>query len=133
MAKRKVPVILADGKPRHLFYNFNALVELTETLGIDIMNIQSVLNGTGMLKAVRGILWAGLVHEDKTLTLEGAGDLIEFRKIEELTKSILEALDAAFKSDGDPKNAEAPVIPATEASPSTVAASSEQVSEQLTH
>jgi hypothetical protein len=130
MTKRKVPITLADGKPRNLLYNFNALVELVDTLGIDIMNIQAALNGPGMLKAIRGIIWAGLIHEDKTLTLADAGDLIEFGKIDDLTKAVLEALDAAFKSDGDPKNAEKPV---TETSPSTAPASSEQASEQLTH
>lgn len=129
MTKRKIPITLADGKPRSLLYNFNALVELVETLGVDIMNIQSALNGPGMLKAIRGILWAGLVHEDKTLTLEAAGDLIEFGKIDELTKAVLEALDVAFKSDGDPKNAEKP---ATEINPSTVPASSEQANGQPT-
>jgi hypothetical protein len=130
MAKRKVPITLADGKPRNLLYKFNALVELVETLGVDIMNIQSAISGPGMLKAIRGILWAGLIHEDKVLTIEEAGDLIEFSQIDELTKAILEALDVAFKSDGDPKNAAGP---ATEINPSTVPASSEQASELLTH
>jgi len=130
MTKRKVPITLADGKPRTLLYNFNALVELVDTLGIDIMNIQAALNGPGMLKAIRGILWAGLIHEDKALTIEGAGDLVDFSKIDDLTKAVLEALDVAFKTGGEPKNAEKPV---TEPSPSTVPASSEQASEQLTH
>lgn len=124
MTKRKVPIILADGKPRNLLYNFNALIELVDTLGIDIMAIQTTLNGPGMLKAIRGILWAGLIHEDKALTIEGAGDLIEFNEIGELTKAILEALNVAFvSSDGVPKNAEEPVSPVTETSPSTVPAS----------
>jgi hypothetical protein len=120
---------LADGKPRTLLYNFNAPVELVETLGVDIMNIQAALNGPGMLKAIRGILWAGLIHEDKALTIEGAGDLVDFSKIDDLTKAVLEALDVAFKSDGDPKNADKPV---TETNPSTVPASSEQASGQPT-
>ena len=123
MAKRKVPILLADGKPRNLLYGFNALVELVETLGVDIMNIQSALNRPGMLKAIRGLLWAGLIHEDKALTIEAAGDLIEFGKIDELTKAVLEALDVAFKSGGEPKNADEPV---TETHLSTVPASSEQ-------
>ena len=129
MAKRKVPITLADGKPRNLLYKFNALVELVETLGFDIMNIQSAISGPGMLKAIRGILWAGLIHEDKALTIEEAGDLIEFSQIDELTKAMLEALDVAFKSDGDPKNAEKPV---TETNPSTVPASLVQANGQPT-
>ena len=124
MAKRTVPITLADGKPRNLLYKFNALVELVETLEIDIMNIQPALSGPGMLKALRGILWAGLLHEDKALTIEGAGDLIEFSRIDEISKAIIEALDVAFKSDdGGPKNAEAPAVPAKKINPSTVPAS----------
>jgi len=124
MAKRKVPILLADGKPRNLLYNFNALIELVETLGVDIMNIQAALTGPGALKAIRGILWAGLIHEDESLNLKATGNLIDMTKIQEITKAITTALTLAFGvPNGGPKNAEPPESPATEANPSTVPAS----------
>jgi len=122
MAKRKVPIILADGKPRTLLYNFNALIELADTLGVDIMNIQAALKGPGMLRTIRGVLWAGLIHEDRALTVEAAGDLIDFGKVDEISKAILEALNAAFMPEGELKNAVGPATE-TEANPSTVPAS----------
>ena len=134
MVKRTVPITLADGKLRHLRYDFNALVALEETLGISITNLREAMSGPGMLRAVRGILWAGLIHEDESLGLKAAGELIEAAKLGEISVVITEALSVAFGTgDGVPKNAEEPVIPAAETSPSTGAASSEQASEQLTH
>lgn len=124
---RSVPITLLDGKPRHLYLGFNALTTLVKKLGIDIMDIQSALQGPGMLETVRAVLWAGFIHEDATLTLDDAGDLIDFGKIAELNDAILKALELSFKSSGELKNAEKPV---TEINPSTVPASSEQANEQ---
>jgi len=133
---KSVPIILLDGKARHIYLGFNALTILVKKLGIDIMNMQAAITsmrGPETLETVRAILWAGLIHEDETLTIADAGDLIDFSKLGLITNAILEALNLSFKSDGDPKNAEEPVTPAVETNPSTVPASSEQASEQLTH
>jgi hypothetical protein len=121
---RSVPVTLADGKPRRLFIGFNALIKMVELLGIGPSDIQSAMSGPNMLQAIRGILWAGLIHEDRTLTIETVGDLIDPAKINEISEAIASAISITFgKPGGDPKNAEAPVIPATETNLSTVPAS----------
>jgi hypothetical protein len=129
---RSVPITLLDGKPRHVYLGFNALNTLVEKLGVDIMNAQTTITTAGgpeMLKTIRAILWAGLIHEDEMLTIEDAGDLIEFSKLDEITNAVLKALALSFKSGGELKNAEKPV---TETSPSTDPASSEQAKEQPT-
>lgn len=129
---RSVPITLLDGKPRHLYLGFNALTTLVKKLGVDIMDLQSALKGlqgAEMLETARAVLWAGLIHEDAALTLDDAGDLIDFGKVEELMAAILKALELSFKSGGELKNAEKP---ATEIPPSTATASSEQASEPPT-
>ena len=126
---RSVPITLLDGKVRHIYLGFNALTTLVKKLGIDIMDIQAALQGSGMLETVRAVLWAGCIHEDAALTLDDTGDLIDFRKIAELSDAILKALELSFKSGGEPKNAEKPV---TETSLSTDPASSGQANEQPT-
>jgi hypothetical protein len=124
MTKKTVPIVLSDGKTRHLRFDFNALIALEETLGISIANLKDAMAGPGMLKAVRGILWAGLIHEDEALTLRAAGELIDAAKINEISAAVMDALSTAFgTAEGEPKNAETPVTPATETSPSTVPAS----------
>lgn len=126
---RSVPITLLDGKSRHLYLGFNALTTLVKKLDIDIMNIQAALKGPGMLETARAVLWAGLIHEDIALTLDDAGDLIDFGKIEELMAAILKALELSFKSGGELKNADKP---ATETPPSTAPASSAPANGQPT-
>ena len=109
MTKRTVPITLADGKPRNLRYGFNALVELVETLGISLSDLQEAMSGPGALKAIRGIVWAGLLHEDKTLTIWAAGDLLDGMNLAEVSNAIAQAVAAAFGPiDGGPKNPEMP-------------------------
>jgi hypothetical protein len=121
---KSVPITLADGKPRRLFIGFNALIKIVELLGIGPAEIQTAMSGPNMLQAIRGILWAGCIHEDKALTIETVGDLIDLTKITEVSEAITGAIALSFgKSGGDPKNAEPPAIPATEISPSTVPSS----------
>ena len=108
---KTVPIVLGDGKSRTLCYGYNALIALVETLGIQLDGIRAALTGPGMLKGIRGILWAGLIHEDKTLTLEQVGDLLdsEMHRLGEFSTLVAEAIGAAFgKTDGGPKNPETP-------------------------
>ena len=114
MTKRIVPITLSDGKPRHLFYGYNALIALVDTLGIPLDGIPAAMSGPGMLKGVRSVLWAGLIHEDEDLTPEAAGALLdgELYRIGEISALIAEAIGAAFgKPDGGPKNPETPETP----------------------
>jgi hypothetical protein len=106
---KKVPITLADGKVRNLLFNFNALAELTDKLGVDIIDLRSALTGPGALKGIRGILWAGLIHEDKALTLDAVGEMIELSKLNEITEAAVKAISLAFgEPDGGPKNPETP-------------------------
>lgn len=84
-------VTLVLDKERTLFYDLNALVNLEE-LGVDISKLQDGVQ----MSHVRAILWAGLVHEDKELTLEDVGAFVTIDNINEVS----EKLTVAFNSNG---------------------------------
>lgn len=88
--KRGIIPITLD-KERTLFYDLNALVALEEQ-GVDIAAISEGVK----MSQVRGILWAGLIHEDKGLTLEDVGTMVTFDNINEVS----EAIGKAFSANG---------------------------------
>lgn len=61
-------------KPRTLRYGINALVKVEDLTGKSITALD--LSHVG-IKDLLIIVYAGLCHEDKTLTLEKVGDLID--------------------------------------------------------
>jgi len=58
-------------RPRTLRYGINALAKVEDITGKSIMSLD--LNNVG-IKDLLAIIYAGLYHEDKTLTLEAVGD-----------------------------------------------------------
>lgn len=75
-------------KVRNLRYTMNALAEIEDILGVplgEMGNIQMTM------KNIRVILWAGLIHEDKELTLEQVGDMIDMSNIQEVQEKLTEA------------------------------------------
>lgn len=84
--------VLLD-KERTLKFTLNSLVYAEEN-GVDIQNMGK--EGKVKLKDLRTLLFAGLMHEDKELTAEAVGDLIEMDKI----APISEALTKAFGEVG---------------------------------
>jgi len=53
------------------------------------------------LKNLRMLLWVGLIHEDKELTLEQVGDLMDKIDSIELMEKILEAYTVAIPTGGE--------------------------------
>jgi len=67
--------ILLGGKPRRLRYDFNALADVEERAGV---GIGALLSSERMgLNTIRLLLWAGLKHEDRSLTPEKVGDILQ--------------------------------------------------------
>jgi len=81
-------------KPRTLRYGINALAKIEDITGkslasLDFTNVS--------IKDLLAIIYAGLYHEDKSLTIENVGDLIdEYGSLEEIAKSVGEAVTEAF-------------------------------------
>lgn len=83
-------------KERTLKFDLNAFIELETIYG----SVQAVLDRmqTGSIKAVRDILWAGLIHEDESLTPKAVGAMIDMSNLEELTSALTRAVEGALPS-----------------------------------
>jgi len=92
-------------KPRTLRYGMNALAKIEDITGKSLMSLD--LNSVGV-KDLLAIIYAGLYHEDKTLTIETVGDLIdEYSNLQEVADKVGEALTEAFGKDkGNSKQGE---------------------------
>jgi len=91
------------GKRRSLRYTFNSLVALEEEFGIPIANFDKILGGTISLKQVRALLWAGLLHEDKSLRPEDVGEWIDISRLNDITTKIEEAITLSFGGSEEKK------------------------------
>jgi hypothetical protein len=80
-------------KPRTLRFDLNAFAELEDSFG----TIDEALGAMekGSIKALRAILWSGLIHEDENLTLRDVGSLITLADLPKLTEGINQAIVSA--------------------------------------
>lgn len=88
-----IKIILSDGKERELVYTLNSFACLEDKYG----NVEDAMKAmeSGSIKAVRSILWAGLVDQDPDLTEITLGSLI---RMEDLP-AIVDKLNAAMMMD----------------------------------
>lgn len=77
-------------KPRTIVFDLNAFCELEEKFG-NIEKAFEVLQ-SGSMKAVRTLLWTGLVHEDEALTEKEVGKMVSFSNVKLLTQKLTEAM-----------------------------------------
>ena len=99
MPKESISIELG-GKVRHLRYTFNALVALEEELGIPISEIGEIL-AKPRLKPIRALIWASLLHEDKSLTPEDVGEMLGPERLGEIAEKVGEAFTIAFPDAED--------------------------------
>ena len=90
-------------RPRTLRFGLNALAKIEDITGKPILSLD--LNNVGV-KDLLAIVYGGLYHEDKTLTIEKVGDLNdEYSDLTEVAEKLGEALSEAFgKGDGEKKS-----------------------------
>lgn len=92
-------------RPRTLRYGMNALATIEDITGKSILTLD--LNNVGV-KDLLAIVYGGLYHEDKTLTIEKVGELIDdFSDLTEIAEKLGEALTEAF-GKGQAGNPEVP-------------------------
>jgi hypothetical protein len=89
MQIKSVPIEL--DRERTLQLDLNAFCLLEQKFE----NIDRALRAfeSGSLQAIRVLLWAGLVHEDPTLTEEAAGALVDINNIQKVVAAISKALE----------------------------------------
>lgn len=93
-AKNKVKVNL--DKERNLYFNLNALIELEDELGVPMSELSTVKIS---IKNIRSFLYVGLKHEDKELTPEMVGAMVDLENLPELQEKLTQAFDMS-----NPKN-----------------------------
>jgi hypothetical protein len=71
-----VPITL--DRERHLRLNMNAMAEFEERVGESVVTIFAEGESKIGIKVIRALLWVGLKHEDRSLTIEKAGDLFDY-------------------------------------------------------
>ena len=111
----EVPIRL--DRTRTLKFTFNAFAEFETMTGQSIQGVFSDSESIGF-NMMRNLLWAGLMHEDATLTVKKAGELMELadgsnltKKIESITGCVVKAVQYAFtdpdsipdEEEGNPK------------------------------
>jgi hypothetical protein len=90
---KTVPLVLQDGKERHLRFTLNAMAELEEKYGSIEKAFERVEKNSSVV-ALRFILWAGLIWEDPDLTEREVGDLIDIAYMQELIGTLGSALNS---------------------------------------
>lgn len=97
MANRQKKVVaLTLDKPRTLRFTLNSLAEIEDRLGVPLTKMAEVELG---IKSIRTMLWAGLIHEDKQITEEEVGDLVDFENLEYVQEKVAEAFTAATEKN----------------------------------
>ena len=89
---KAVKITLTDGVERTIKFTLNAMAELEDRYGSVDEAFKQLDNNS--IKAVRCILWAGLIHEDPDLTEQQVGNLIDIQYMQELMASLGDAFDA---------------------------------------
>ncbi|HEY3363959.1 MAG TPA: hypothetical protein VGK74_02750 [Symbiobacteriaceae bacterium] len=97
MADAERNVILVDlDKPRRIDLNLNALIELSETFGVEIEALGKALvpDKKPDLKALRTFLWIGLKQEDAELTEDQVGRIVGLLDLAPLSRDLVKFFNA---------------------------------------
>ncbi|MFE0619722.1 hypothetical protein [Bacillus altitudinis] len=86
-------VVVQLDKPRRFVFDLNAFIELEDVYGSKDEAVKALK--TGKLKHVRAWFWAGLVHEDRSLTVEDVGRLFSNTDPDTIVQMADEILKAA--------------------------------------
>ena len=91
---KEIAITIELDKPRTLLFDLNAFSELEDVYGS--MDAAFKAMQTGSMKAARTLLWAGLLHEDESLTVRKVGAMVNMRNLESVMDTISTALLGAM-------------------------------------
>lgn len=106
---RPRPVQVLLDKERELLFDLNAFACLEEEYG----SLDEVFDalGKGRIKALRAVIWAGLLHEDEKLTPRDVGKLLSLASLEDMMGLVNKAITQSIPNTGEnEKNAAAPPL-----------------------
>ena len=84
-------------RPRTLRLDMNDFAEMEEILGRPLSGGQTVFS----FREIRAVLFVGLRHEDRTLTLQKAGELMSYIPVTELSEKISDCIIRALGQEGE--------------------------------
>ena len=103
---KRIPIKLGDGtKKRFLKFTFRAIARMEEELG---ESLEITLRRAAQLsaRAVSGLVWAGLLHEEPEMTREKVIDLIPLGQIKPIVETVTQAISTAMGQAPDPDGKE---------------------------
>lgn len=99
---KKIVTLKYGEETRNLKFGMNALIELEQLLGKPLTAISEEMS----MSDLRAMFFVALKHEDKELTLEGTGDILDDiiseLGMQEMSNKIGEALKKAIGNTGLP-------------------------------
>ena len=103
MPERNPEVPITLDKLRHLRLDINAMATFEELTGLNLLkpSVQKQLGKDMNITQFRALLYACLIHEDKTLTLEQVGSLISIANMKEVAAGIAQAQQLAVGGKED--------------------------------
>ena len=96
---KEAKITLNDGVERTLRYDLNAMAELEDRYGSVDAAFEAL--DSNSIKAVRCVLWAGLLYAEPELTEKQVGSLIDIASLKTLMKDVGDALQADLPEQGD--------------------------------
>lgn len=100
MPTKSVPIKLKDGKERVLRFDWGALCRFEREFGYSIIDVATKI-GTGKISFLdaTNVIWAGLLHEEKPMTLRQVEKLLVLDDFFDYLKAIGEAVSEAIPEE----------------------------------
>ena len=103
MSTKSVPIKLTDGKERELRFDWKTLCRFEREFGFSVIEVGKRLGmGTINLVDATNIIWAGLLHEEKQMSLREVEELLTIDDLLIYLKVIGEAITQAIPSEEKP-------------------------------
>jgi len=90
------PVPIELDKPRNILYTLYGLSELQEAVGSFDALMERLQGKEPRFKDACFLIWAGLIHEDDTLTPKQVGNMVGLGEMREVLKKAMDAFMAAM-------------------------------------
>lgn len=98
---KREKVFIELDKQRELKYTLNSFAEMEDKYGTVDDALKEMEKGS--IKAVRFMLWAGLIHEDDELTEKQVGKLVELQDLESLSSKMNDVMTTDLPTDNQKK------------------------------
>ena len=98
---RQIGIVIKLDRERHLIYDLNAFCDLEDKYGTIEKALDEMQKGS--IKAIRYMLYLGLLNEDESLTEKKVGKLITMDNLQEVMKTLTLAMTVS-SPEVDEKN-----------------------------